>query len=526
MAYNLQRVMAQFPADILARYDFSKAVYVHALTPITGIVCSLHGEFQQYAAQLRKPGGAGCPACGQDLRNLARRMPPDEFVCRAEKRHPGKYDYSCTNFVNTTTKVQVRCPKHGEFTITPANHIYAGQGCPTCGGVTRGFYKNETTRGVSSAATSIAKHRLLFESRARAVHGDLYDYSAVDYRGARKPVEIRCHKHGAFWQMPHKHVGQDRQGCPSCGQKSAGEEEVAKFIGIFAPVVRRDRAVIKPKEIDIYLPEHRLAVEYCGAYYHSAGSRDELAFATTRHAEKHALLESQGIRLITLFDQEWAERQRPVRRLLRTAIGKLRGKLMARKCEVQRVAQADARAFFDRYHVQGGKGSGEHYGLYWHGKLVACMRFALGANDRGAKVRASGRDWVLGRYATRVNVVGGASRLFSAFVAEFRPEKVKSFSDNRFFTGGMYEKLGFVLEEVSDPDYVVWHIKTGILSKSAWQRRNIPARLKEVGSDQQFTPETDPRSERDMTFLAGARVLYDCGKKRWVWRPADGLQNS
>jgi hypothetical protein len=155
-----------------------------------------------------------------------------------------------------------------------------------------------------------------------------------------------------------------------------------------------------------------------------------------------------------------------------------------------------------------------HYGLYWKGKLVACMRFTRGANDRGA---AKSRDWTLTRYATRVTVAGGASRLFKAFVREHNPKKVKSFSDNRYFSGDMYEQLGFVLEQETPADYTVWHQKLGLRPKSAWQRRNIPARAKELGLELDFDPVSSPETERDMTFMLGARRLYDCGKKRWVW---------
>jgi hypothetical protein len=82
----------------------------------------------------------------------------------------------------------------------------------------------------------------------------------------------------------------------------------------------------------------------------------------------------------------------------------------------------------------------------------------------------------------------------------------------------MYEKLGFELEEEIEPDYQVYHPKTGLLAKTAWQRKNIPARIRETGVNEKFDPSTDPRSERDMTYLLGAQRLFDCGKKRWLWR--------
>ena len=146
------------------------------------------------------------------------------------------------------------------------------------------------------------------------------------------------------------------------------------------------------------------------------------------------------------------------------------------------------------------------------------MRFTEGANDRGANKQ---RVWTLTRYATRITVAGGASRLFNAFVKEMKPKVVKSFSDNRYFDGAMYALLGFTLDADTKPDYVVWHAKLGIRPKSAWQRRELPVRAAELGAGLDFDPDTDPRTERDITFLLGGRRLYDCGKKRWIWRRVD-----
>jgi hypothetical protein len=82
----------------------------------------------------------------------------------------------------------------------------------------------------------------------------------------------------------------------------------------------------------------------------------------------------------------------------------------------------------------------------------------------------------------------------------------------------MYEHLGFVLEEETGPDYQVYHPKTGLLPKTAWQRKNIPARIRDTERPETFDPVRDSRSGRDMTYLLGAMRLFDCGKKRWVWR--------
>jgi hypothetical protein len=284
---------------------------------------------------------------------------------------------------------------------------------------------------------------------------------------------------------------------------------------MFTSTISRDRTILKPKEIDIYLPEHKIAVEYCGMYWHSFGDTKAEKEGKHKHLEKYISCKEKGIRLITVYETEWEQRSTAIRRLLRNIVGKSRGKLMARKCQLGTPTTQEAADFYERYHPQGGTGSGDHYGLYWRGKLVACMRFSFGSNDRG--VGAKNRVWTLARYATRVNVAGGASRLFRAFITEHKPLQVKSFSDNRYFDGGMYSTLGFALDEEIAPDYQVWSKKTGVRPKSHYQRGGLQKRLDEHGVDETFDAGTDTRTEAEMTYLMGARRIYDCGKKRWLW---------
>lgn len=350
--------------------------------------------------------------------------------------------------------------------------------------------------------------------RLQAVHGSNIVYLS-GYRTMHADAVFQCTVHGSqFFAAPHN-VLRGANPCMRCNHMaSKGEDAVAAFLASFTEVRRRDRTLIKPRELDIYLPEAKLAVEYCGEFWHSSGSAADERKIKLQHAEKHRACAALGIRLITLYESEWQEHNYAVRRLLRNAIGRSRGKLMARKCTLNRVSNDMANEFYARYHPQGGAGTGEHYGLFWKGKLAACMRFTFGANDRGRAERV----WTLSRYATRVTVVGGASRLFNAFLREHQPTEVKSFSDNRFFDGGMYEALGFALEAELSPDYQVWSPKIGLRPKSHYQRRVLPRRLQEHGVDDEFNPATDPRTESDMTYLMGCRRLYDCGKKKWVWR--------
>lgn len=51
--------------------------------------------------------------------------------------------------------------------------------------------------------------------KAKSIHGDLYDYSLVNYIGIKIPIVICCEIHGPFLQRPDHHIM--GAGCPKCG---------------------------------------------------------------------------------------------------------------------------------------------------------------------------------------------------------------------------------------------------------------------------------------------------------------------
>ena len=45
-----------------------------------------------------------------------------------------------------------------------------------------------------------------FIEKALKVHGDIYDYSRVNYKNMITKVKIVCKKHGEFEQTPNNHI--------------------------------------------------------------------------------------------------------------------------------------------------------------------------------------------------------------------------------------------------------------------------------------------------------------------------------
>ena len=188
------------------KYDYSLVDYRNSKTPVT-IICHKHGnEFQQEAGS--HLAGRGCPICANEIIGLKRRTPLFDFIDKANQTHNHRYSYNKSEYKNSGTKLIVTCPKHGDFLVTPANHVHNGSGCPICFGT-----KKLTTQE--------------FIDKAKKIHGDRYDYSLSNYLSSEKPIEIICKLHGPFLQMAYNHLKGDN--CPKCaGNQQSDTEEFIK----------------------------------------------------------------------------------------------------------------------------------------------------------------------------------------------------------------------------------------------------------------------------------------------------------
>lgn len=199
------------------RYDYSLVQYVNKKTGVI-IVCSDHGQFNQ------KPRdhlyGSGCPTCcnGKRKKNTVLKIEDKllDFTQRANKVHNNKYDYTKSKYTNSKTRVEIICPNHGSFNQKPENH-WKGMGCPKCG-----------TEAAQSITRSNADEYI---EKAKKVHGNLYDYSQVDYVNSTTKIIIICDTHGQFEQAPFSHLA--GAGCPMCVSEtlaSIGRSKTSEFI--------------------------------------------------------------------------------------------------------------------------------------------------------------------------------------------------------------------------------------------------------------------------------------------------------
>ena len=175
------------------KYNYDKSVFINTKTKIT-ITCPIHGDFEQTVGN--HLSGKGCLQCsGKALKTT------EQFIRDAMLYHKDKYDYSKSIYKSAKVKLEIICKEHGSFWMPPNAHLgHYKQGCPTCGQI----YQAETQRDTITS----------FIQKAISTHGNLYDYSKVNYIESSKAVIIICPVHGEFEQTPNSHI--QGSGCQKC----------------------------------------------------------------------------------------------------------------------------------------------------------------------------------------------------------------------------------------------------------------------------------------------------------------------
>jgi hypothetical protein len=234
-------------------YDYSKVVCLGSKKKVV-ITCPLHGDFLQtpYCHIMRKQG---CSKCQYEQQNKNLTFTKDEFICNANKVHNGTYNYIETEYINSQTKVKIKCNLHGTFTQLPLNHVNHGKGCPKCKSIK-----------LSQLNTLSTKE---FIDMSKSIHGSKYDYSIVNYTGMKNSVHIICPQHGMFSQKAGNHI-YIKNGCPHCGY-NVSKAEILWLDSLGIPKEYRQKIIIIngiKYKVDAYDKKNKIVYEYFGSFWH------------------------------------------------------------------------------------------------------------------------------------------------------------------------------------------------------------------------------------------------------------------
>lgn len=340
-----------------------------------------------------------------------------------------------------------------------------------------------------SKRTVKTKHYPVFVKLVKAKNISVL--SDIEAYVSSKVLKFKCNTCGYLWtrdlqKMPLVNGTRSVYCKKCCTQASMAEKELMFFIkSIYSgEVIENTKSIIKPYELDIYLPEKKLAIEFNGTYWHSFRS-------SKYHQNKTFLCKEQGIRLIHVFEHEWTFNKNKVMQHIKNALGIFEVSIYARQCQVKAISSNEYREFLDINHLQGAINSSVRLGLFYKDELVSVIGFG--------KSRFKKDELELHRYCVKAGyqVVGG----FSKLLKHSKQTDFVSYVDLSHFTGKGYEKLGFVPIAITSPSYV--YVKNDeIKSRMQCQKHKLSAFLSNFDEE---------LSESDNMSLNGWYKVYDCG---------------
>ena len=396
------------------------------------VICPIHGEYEIKIQSFLK-GKGKCKKCSGKKARIV-----DEFKKMFNAKYSDELYCNFDEYINMNTPITFKCKKCGHIfkrmptVILSWNYKLV---CPSC---SKKLQSQERTHSTE-----------YFINKIKDIHGEnAFDLTNVVYTGYDEPITMKCNKCGKYIT---RNAGYfiSGHGCPyHFNNRSKSELEIAEYIkSIGLNVIENDRTILNEnKELDIYVPDKKIAIEFDGLYWHNELNKDKYY-----HLKKLKDCDNQGIRLIHIFEDEWLNKNNIWKSILNTLFNNTKNRIFARKCIIKEVNSSDSRKFLDENHLQGYCNSTFRYGLYYNNELVSLMTFGKTRHFIGN----SSHEYELLRFCNKINttVVGGASKLFKYFIKQHNPKNVVSYADRRWSNGNLYEKLGFNLYNISPPNY-------------------------------------------------------------------------
>ena len=371
------------------------------------ISCTTHGSFfEKPFVFLSKR--VGCPSCleVEDQTSI--------WIEKAKVIHGDKYDYSKSSYIASREDIHIICPLHGSF-FPRANTHLNGYGCKPCGTL--------VVQEKRKLPLAEVKERILLMFPS-------YSCNFTSYTNQFEKLEIECPTHGVFLKdFKSLAIG---VGCPSCVSKSNPETEITTYLldlGIStSDIIRNSRPQwMEGKELDIYIPKFKLAIEYNGSsFHHSSKSKYVDSFYSSRykpsdyHFKKWKLCKDNDVTLLSIYDFYWFQKQKQdiykskIQHYLR-----LDTKIYARKCTIVEVPNQEAYSFYESNHIEG-KGfaykSSKSYALRYDNKNIMYATIGELYNQSSKQ-----QEQKLHRICTLsgYTVVGGISKLSKFLTTTF-----------------------------------------------------------------------------------------------------------
>lgn len=446
--------------------DEDRINYNGKLTPLQFIHNKCGRTFRAKPKNLRYSfvhRGSGCPLCGQESSNKSRaetiHMKKNEGT-NTRKRfssleefwneyHDDEYEIlsDSSEYKTLQTKMKFRHKVCGHEYTTSLTYFKNGRRCPKCA--------NEKRSNHLTPKRDIDTFREKFKSWDV---DDEYELISTEYIDSKTKFQFKHKVCGSIFEMRPNDFQQGYR-CAECAKlKSRPENDIKEFIATHysGSILTNYRDLIPPLEVDIYIPEKNIGIEFDGLYWHQ-----ERRVGKRYHYDKTKKCLEKGVRLIHIFEDEWRDKQDIVKSKILNILGiSSQQRIFARKCECidlsgDKSYTKQIREFLDKNHIQGYCTSTYQIGLFYNDDLVAIGCFNNLRSSMNKSSNSNSHDMI--RYASSIDrsVVGGCGKIIEFFRKSYDCRYLKTLADLRWCSSvtNLYTKLGFKVENRVDPRY-------------------------------------------------------------------------
>lgn len=302
--------------------------------------------------------------------------------------------------------------------------------------------------------------------------------------------------------------------CPACGQEyypcldsiklgvsltcgcsnsriSSGHQEISDFLKTLN-IHHSIEYKLMGKIFDIFIPSKNLLIEFNGLKWHSFQDSRE------RDNNKYYIAIKNGYSYMCIYEDEWRKKKSVFKHMIANRIIDKKEVISLRpsKCQIKKINNEVTNQLYEEFHYIGKCNSSYNYGVYFNGNLIGCSSF------RRPSRQSINASYEISRMVMdpSFRVHGIWSKILKIFIQEHDPDSIVSYSDNRLFTGSVYEKMGFVCDGFVKPDYY-WVYGGTRFHKSKLRK-----------------PKHCIETETKLRESEGYKKIWDLGKKRWILR--------
>jgi len=293
-----------------------------------------------------------------------------------------------------------------------------------------------------------------FDNIPESKEYEIVNRNSIFYSNNKTPIKIKhliCNN--VFDANPGNFLNLNNR-CPYCALKGKSEKEIEVFDYIKRIYNKEVIHLFKIDniEIDIFIPDLKIGIEYNGLYWHS----EQNGKTKNYHINKTNIMKQHGYRLIHIFEDEWINKQEIVKSKLMHILGLSNGeKIYARKCVIREITKLEKDLFLNNNHIQGSDNSSIRLGLFNNNQLVSVMSFS---KPRGGIGKNTGKkdQYELVRFASLKDmiVIGAFGKLLKYFISNYNFKKIITYADLRWsIDNNIYKETRFNYIRTTPPNY-------------------------------------------------------------------------